>query len=117
MAVHPVRPLETPAGDAYWSRLTLLVAVAVTVGAADLGWKAASLASGRSAVALDTPTTALRPALTLLVAAMALAAALRLPTACFPGALLVLAGTASNLTSLMLWHGVPDPLHLGVGAG
>lgn len=94
-------------------RLALAAAAALVCGP-DLAWKATILGS-RGATTIDTPTTLLRPLATAALSALALAALLVLPRLCLPGVALVLGGSLSNLASLALWRGVPDPLELRVG--
>ncbi len=101
----------------HWSRLPLVVAAVAVVSGVDLEWKAAALAAGRGAAALDTPSSAVKPSLTLVVGIAALASALLLPRLCLPGALLVVAGVAANVISLDVWGAVPDPLAVHVAGG
>jgi hypothetical protein len=101
----------------HWSRLPFVAAVAACVSAIDIGWKASALAAGHGAAALDTPSSILRPAATVLVGLAALAAALALPALCVPGAFLVVAGVSSNVASLVLWRAVPNPLGFHVAGG
>ena len=101
----------------HWRRLPLICAVALLVSGIDLAWKAAALAAGPAAAALDAPSSLLRPFATLLVGLGALAAALVLPALCLPGAFLVVAGVSSNVASLVLWRAVPNPLGVHLAGG
>ena len=101
----------------HWSRLPLVVAAVAAVSGVDLEWKAAALAAGDGAAALDTPSSVLKPLLTLVVGVAALTCALLLPRLCLPGALLVVAGVAANVISLDLWGAVPNPLGVHVAGG
>ena len=101
----------------HWRRLLPAVAVAAVLGVTDTAWKAASLAASRGGLAVDTPTTLLRPLSALLVGLVALAGVLLVPRLCLPGLVLALAGAASNIVSLSLWHAVPDPLAVPVAGG
>ena len=114
-APHSFPPSRTSAArPVHWWRLPLLALFACALCSVDTGWKALALAAGRSGAALDTPTTALKPYLTLAVGVAALVATLLLPRLFVPGALLVAAGVASNLISLSLWRAVPNPLSFKV---
>ena len=87
----------------------------VVVTFADLASKVAAIAAGHGA--LDTPTSPMRPLMTGLVGLVALAGALLLPRLCVPGMLLVAAGVTSNLVSLALWPGVPNPFGFAIAGG
>lgn len=117
MASHPLAPHGPDWPRTHWRRLPLLAGAAAAVATVDLGWKTGALAATPDAVAIDTPTTALRPLTTLLLAVVAIAGGLLLPRLCLPGALLVLGGAVSNVASIVVWHGVPDPLSVGLGWG
>jgi len=101
----------------HWWRLPFAVAGALAFAAFDLSWKAHVLAGGPTGASLDVPTTLLRPLGTMLVGLAALAGALLLPRLCVPGLVSIFAGATSNLGSLSLWRGVPNPLSLGVAGG
>ena len=101
----------------HWWRLWPGVALVGVVGGIDTSWKAATLAAGRGAAAMDAPSSLLRPSLTLLVGLAALTGALLLPRLCVPGAFLVVAGVSSNLVSLALWRAVPNPLGVHLAGG
>lgn len=90
----------------------MVAVVVAAVGGVDISWKAAALAAGHGAAALDAPSSILRPLATVLVGLAALAGALVLPALCLPGAYLVVAGVSSNIASLVLWRAVPNPLGL-----
>ena len=95
----------------------MVAAVVASVGGIDLSWKAAAVAAGHGAAALDAPSSMLRPFATLLVGLVALTSALALPALCLPGAFLVVAGTSSNIASLALWRAVPNPLGAHLAGG
>ncbi len=95
----------------------MVAAVVAVVGGIDISWKAAALAAGHGAAALDAPTSILRPLATVLVGLVALAGTLVLPALCLPGAYLVVAGVSSNIASLVLWRAVPNPLGLQIAGG
>ena len=101
----------------HWRRPPIAVAVAAAVGGVDISWKAAALAAGHGAAALDAPSSMLRPFATLLVGVAALAGALVLPALCLPGAFLIVAGVSSNVASLALWRAVPNPLGVHLAGG
>jgi hypothetical protein len=101
----------------HWWRLPMVAAVVAVVGGIDLSWKAAALAAGHGAAALDAPSSMLRPFATLLVGLAALTSALVLPALCLPGAFLVVAGASSNVASLALWRAVPNPLGVHLAGG
>jgi hypothetical protein len=96
-------------------RLLLLVPGVAAVAAVDLYVKSAALAAGGTGV--DVPTSVLRTAGAGGAGLLALLAIFVLPRLCLPGALLFVGGAASNLVSLAIWHGVPDPFVLGVAGG
>ena len=95
----------------------MVAVVVAAVGGVDISWKAAALAAGHGAAALDAPSSILRPLATVLVGLAALAGALVLPALCLPGAYLVVAGVSSNIASLVLWRAVPNPLGLHLAGG
>jgi hypothetical protein len=114
----PSQPhLQAPPWRAHWRRIPLAIAAAATVGVGDIGWKAATLASGQGAATLDAPSSLLRPLATLLVGALALSGVLVLPRLCVPGVLLVVGGVSSNVVSLVLWRAVPNPIGVAVAGG
>jgi hypothetical protein len=88
-----------------------------TVALFDLGWKAAALAAGHGALAVDTPSSLVKPVATVIALPIVLVAVATVPALCLPGAVLALAGVSGNLASLAIWHAVPDPLSVGVAGG
>lgn len=48
---------------------------------------------------------------------LALTGVLLLPRLCLPGVLLVVGGVGSNVISLALWRGVPNPLSVHLAGG
>ncbi len=117
MVVHPFRLSGSASGAVAWRRLPLALMVAAGIGTIDTTWKAVSLAAGRSAAALDVPSTILRPSLTLVIGIAALVSTLLFPPIFLPGTLLVTAGAGSNLFSLGLWRAVPNPLAVHLAGG
>ncbi len=96
-------------------RLPLAAAVVTVVIGIDSASKAAALIAGHGA--MDAPSSSVRPVGTILVGLMALAGIALLPALCLPGALLVMAGSGSNILSLALWPGVPNPLGVHIAGG
>jgi hypothetical protein len=96
-------------------RLLLLAPVVAAVAAVDLHVKSVALATGGTGV--DVPTSVLRTGGAAAVGFVALLACFVLPRLCLPGLLLFVGGAASNLVSLAIWHGVPDPFELGIAGG
>lgn len=124
MAAHPhpvLRPVEAGAfalrEHLRWRRLPLVALVGAAVTGTDLSWKATALAAGHQVVEVHAPTSLVQPAATLLVGVVALVGVLFLPWLCLPGALLVVGGIASNVASLALWRGVPNPLRMRMAGG
>jgi hypothetical protein len=115
VVAHPHAGLVTHSRRLHWRRLVLAAASSFVIALLDISWKAASVASGRSAI--DAPTSTLRPLGTLLIGALALAGVLLLPRICLPGVLLVVGGAASNVGSLAVWRAVPDPLGVHLAGG
>ncbi len=101
----------------HWWRIPFAVTVVLAVTGVDTAWKTAALAAGRAAAGMDTPTTMLKPVTTMLVGLLALGAALMLPRLCVPGALLMAAGTSSNMLSLARWRAVPNPIAVHLAGG
>lgn len=95
----------------------LAAAVVAAVSGIDISWKVAAIAAGHGVVAMDAPSSLLRPLVTLLVGLVALTGALLLPRLCAPGAFLIVAGSSSNVVSLALWRAVPNPLAVHLADG
>jgi hypothetical protein len=98
-------------------RLPIALVAAGVVAFVDLVWKSAAIAAAHGALAVDTPSSLVRPAATVIALPIALVAVATVPGLCLPGALLALAGVSGNLASLAIWHAVPDPLSVAVAGG
>ncbi len=111
-------PPEAPAARRWrvHPRRLLLAAPAVAaVAGLDLHVKAAALAAGGTGV--DVPTSVARTAGAAAIGLLALLSIFVLPRLCLPGAVLFAGGAVSNLVSLGIWGGVPDPFELAVAGG
>lgn len=98
----------------WWRLLPAAAFVAVVIGI-DTASKSAAVLAGHGS--FDAPASMVRPLATMLVGLVALAGVLLLPRLCLPGALLVVAGVASNVVSLALWPGVPNPFGVHLAGG
>jgi hypothetical protein len=96
-------------------RVLLAVPAVALIASLDLHVKAAAVAAGTTGV--DVPTSVARTGGAAAIGLVALLAVFVLPSLCVPGALLFLGGAVSNLVSLAVWHGVPDPFELAVAGG
>jgi hypothetical protein len=113
---HP-HPQPRVASRIHWWRIPFAVTVVLAVTGIDTAWKTAALAGGHAAAGMDAPTTMLKPLATMLVGLLALGASLMLPRLCVPGALLMAAGTSSNMLSLARWRAVPNPIAVHLAGG
>jgi hypothetical protein len=117
VAAQPLGHRHLSARRVQWRRLSVAAAATAAVVGADLWWKATALATAHGGVEVHSPGSALRPALSLLVGLVALSGVVLLPPLCVPGAVLAFAGISSNIASLAIWGGVPNPLSLQLGGG